>query len=142
MSNKEDKDKEISLVVHDFHSQLSKVLKLIDSKIPNDIEIDRLKRLIRIARDEEPLMIINKCKDKLWNAREQIRTKDKTYFLKKEYNEYIKKDGNQMFIEGIIGLIKQSHTMLSEKELEVVWKINNKLLDDVCKYKILIGDYE
>ena len=31
---------------------------------------------------------------------------------------------------------------LSKKEIEILWKINNQLLDDVCEYKILIGDYE
>jgi hypothetical protein len=138
----EDKEQKISLVVLDFHSQIAKVLKIIDSKLPNDIEVDRLKRLIRIARDEEPLMIINKCKDKIWDSREQIREKNKDYFLQKEYGEYIRKDKNQMFIEGLIGLFKQSHKMLNKKEMEIIWKINNKLLDDICEYKILIGDHE
>lgn len=142
MDGKEDKEQKISFIVHSFHSQIAKVLKIVDSKLPNDIEVDRLKRLIRIARDEEPLMIINKCKDKIWDSRDQIRKKDDEYFLQREYDEYIKKDENQMFIEGLIGLFKQSHDLLSKKEIEILWKINNKLLDYVCEYKILIGDYE
>jgi hypothetical protein len=142
MTDKEDTENKISLIVHDFHSQISKVLKIVDSKLPNDIEVDRLKRLIRIGRDEEPLMIINRCKDKIWNSRDQIRARDQDYFLNRDYDEYIKKDQNQMFIEGLIGLFKQSHDLLNEKELDILWKINNQLLNDICEYKILIGDYE
>ena len=142
MDGKEDKEQTISLLIHNFHSHISKILKIIDSKIPNHIEVDRLKRLIRIARDEEPLLIINKCKDKFWDSRTHIREKNKEYFLAKDYNGYIKKDGNQMFIEALVSLVKQSHDMLNEKEMEIIWKINNQLLDYVCEYKILIGDYE
>jgi hypothetical protein len=142
MDSKTDKEQKISLIIHGFHSQIAKLLKIIDSKLPNNIEVDRLKRLVRIARDEEPLLIINKCKDKIWDSRKQIRERDKEYFLNKEYDEYIKKDKNQLFIEGLIGLFKQSHELLNEKELGVIWKINNQLLDNVCEYKILINDYE
>jgi hypothetical protein len=141
MDSKEDKQKKISEIIHDFHSQIAKVLKVIDSKLPGDIEVDRLKRLIRIARDEEPLLIINKCKNKIWDSREQIVGKNEDYFLTKEYDEYIKKDGNQMFIEGLIGLFKQSHHLLSEKERDHVWKLNNQLLEDVIEYKLITDDF-
>jgi hypothetical protein len=142
MNRKDDIEQQISLIVQDFHSQISKTLKVVDSKLPNNIEVDQLKRLIRIARDEEPLMIINKCKDKIWDSREQILSENVDYFLAKEYDEYIKKDTNQMFIEGLIGLFKQSHHLLSEKERAYVWKINKRLLQDVIRYKMLIGDHE
>lgn len=139
---KEDTQQKISKTVQSFHTGISKMLKVTDSKLPGNIEVDRLKRLIRIARDEEPLMIINKCKDKIWDAREKILSEDEDYFIKKEYDEYIKKDGNQMFIEGLINLFKQSKDMLSDKEKAYVWKVNKQLLADVTTYKILINDYE
>jgi hypothetical protein len=142
MDGKEDKEQKISLVIHDFHSQIAKILKVVDSKRPNDLEVDRLKRLIRIARDEEPLLIMNKCKDKIWDSRLQIRGKNMDYFLSRDYNEFVKKDGNQMFIESLINLVKRSREELNEKEIAFIWKVNNKLLDDVCEYKILTEDYE
>jgi len=142
MDRKEDKEQQISKIIQDFHSQIAKTLKVVDSKLPNNIEVDRLKRLVRIARDEEPLMIINRCKDKIWDSREQILAENEDYFLSKEYDEYIKKDENQMFIEGLIGLFKQSHHLLSDKERAYVWKINKQLLNDVIQYKMLVGDHE
>lgn len=142
MEKKEDKSQQISLIIQDFHSQIAKMLKVVDSKRPGNIEVDRLKRLIRIARDEEPLLIINKCKDKIWDSREQILAEDEEYFINKKYDEYIKKDGNQRFIEGLVELFKQGRHLLSDKEKAYVWKVNKQLLADVVKYKMLIGDHD
>lgn len=142
MNLKEDQQKQINAVVQAFSTDLSHMLKLIDNKLAGNLEVDRLKRLIRIARDEEPLMIINRCKDKIWDSREKILAEDEEFFLSRKYDEYIKKDGNQMFIEGLINLFKNGRKMLSEKESKFMWTIIKRLLATITEYKLLIGDYE
>lgn len=134
--------KEISEAVQGFHSGISKIFKIIDAKTPGNLEIDRLKRLVRIARDEDPLNIINKCKDKLWDSRERILERDQKFFMNNTFGQYIKKDENQMFIESMINLIQTNVDNLSAKEKDYIWKIIQGLLDQVTVYKILIGDYE
>ena len=137
-----DKQDEINEVIENFHSVISKILKMVDSKIPGDIEVDRLKRLVRMARDEAPLIIITKCKQKIWDSREQILARDENYFLKKKFGEYIKKDKNQMFIEGLIDLVKRGYNMVSDKEKDYIWNLNKQLLEYVIRYKMLTGDHE
>jgi uncharacterized FlgJ-related protein len=87
-------------------------------------------------------MIINKCKDKIWDSREQILAEDEDFFISKRYDEYIKKDENQMFIEGLINLFKRSRSLLSEKESKFMWATVKHLLATVTEYKMLIEDYE
>ena len=140
--NEDDKQRKISIIIQGFHTDLSQLLKVVDIKLAGNLEVDRLKRLIRIARDEEPLMIINKCKDKIWDSRKQILDENEEFFISKKYEEYIKKDGNQMFIEGLINLFKNSRHMLSEKERKFMWVVIKRMLSAVTEYKIIIGDYE
>jgi hypothetical protein len=137
-----DTQQKISAIVQSFSSDISQLLKIVDAKLAGNLEVDRLKRVIRIARDEEPLMIINKCKDKIWDSREQILAEDEDFFISKRYDEYIKKDENQMFIEGLINLFKRSRSLLSEKESKFMWATVKHLLATVTEYKMLIEDYE
>ena len=136
-----DSQQKISAILQSFSSDIAQLLKIVDAKLPGNLEVDRLKRLIRIARDEEPLMIINKCKDKIWDSREKILAEDEEFFISKKYDEYIKKDENQMFIEGLINLFKSSRSLLSKKENKFMWGTVKHLLATVTEYKILIGDY-
>jgi hypothetical protein len=137
-----DTQQKISAIVQSFSSDISQLLKIVDAKLAGNLEVDRLKRVIRIARDEEPLLIINKCKDKIWDSREQILAEDEDFFISKRYDEYIKKDENQMFIEGLINLFKSSRSLLSEKESKFMWATVKHLLATVTEYKMLIEDYE
>lgn len=138
----QDNATQISQIAHNFSTHISQLLKLIDAKLAGNLEVDRLKRLIRIARDEEPLMIINKCKNKIWDSREKILAEDEAFFISKDYNEYIKKDGNQVFIESLINLFKNGRNLLSKKENSHMWAVVKQLLATVTEYKIAIGDYD
>ena len=85
-----DHQKKVSVVLQTFSSDIAQLLKLVDNKLAGNLEVDRLKRIIRIARDEEPLLIINKCKDKIWDSREKILAEDEDFFVAKKFDEYIK----------------------------------------------------
>lgn len=133
---------ELDRVCKEFHSCISKILNVVDSKLPGNLDIDRLKRLIRLARDEDPLLVISKCKDKIWDAREHILTENEEFFLNKEYDQYIKKDANQAFIETLVTLVKEGHQSLSDEEKKYVWEVNKDLLTAVTEFKLLTDDYE
>lgn len=138
------KEKEIELnkTVDGFHTELSNVLKIVDAKAPGDIEVDRLKRLIRLARDEDPLYIITRSKDKVWDSRNNILAENEDYFLSTKFEQYIKKDGNQRFIEALLTLVQNGYAAMTPKEKSYMWNINKRILQHVIKYKMLIGDLD
>lgn len=135
-------DDKICEIIEVFHSNIAKLLKMANVKLKGNIEIDRLKRLIRIARDEAPFSIITKCKDKIWSSRDQIIKNDEKFFLNKQYDEYIKEDENKDFIHTLIKLFKSGFEQTNNKEKKIMWDVINKLLKNVTEYKLLTGDYD
>jgi hypothetical protein len=135
------KEKKIFKLVVKFNSVISKIIKLIEATEPNNIEIDRLKRLARIAKNEEPLFIINRCKDKIWNSREHIIEKNEKFFMDDDqFNQYIKHDRKEPFIRALMKIVQDGFTKLNENEKNHIWKIIKDLLKYVTEYKILIDD--
>lgn len=134
-------DAKMGKVLDEFHKCIFKILKCVDDKLSNNIEVDRLKRLVRIARDESPFEIIDRCKNKIWDSREHIINKNEEYFLKNSFDKYIKKDENQMFIQSLVQLFRDNHDQLTAQEKNYIWGLNLKMLNCVTEYKILTGDY-
>jgi hypothetical protein len=118
------------------------MLKMVDSKLTGNLDIDRLKRLIRITRDESPLLIIDSCKEEIWADREQILAENENYFIKKDFDEFDDHDENTEFLKNLVHLIKETLTLFSKKEKTQIWKINKNILQNVVQYKILTGDYK
>jgi hypothetical protein len=57
---------EVNDIITRFHNVIFKILKFCKQKQPNMLELDNLHRKLGIARDLDPLIIINRCKDKIW----------------------------------------------------------------------------
>lgn len=133
---------DIPEIIERFHSIISRIIKIVDSKLPGDIEIDRLKRIIRLARSEFPLLIMDKSKDYFWEHREQILDEDESYFLNKDYSIYIDEgDEDKEFISKLIKSFKTIFPKLSPKEKVYLWKLNKNILESVIKYKVLTNEH-
>jgi hypothetical protein len=94
-----------------------------------------------LARDIDPLLIINKCSNKIWAHREQIINEDESFFLNSQYNNFIKNDENKSFISELVNLIKKRYIGISASEKKVLWNLIKAMLTSIVKYKKATGDF-
>lgn len=122
--------------VQTLNGLLTMVLKQTEDE-EEIVEIERLKRIINLTPVEE---LFIRTKDKIWAAREHILNKNADWFLNRDYKNLIKKDHNQVFIETIVGLVKDRYGSLSLEDREKYWEKALLLLRNVARFKKLIGD--
>lgn len=134
--------KEISDIVQTYNRHAVKILNLAVHYAPDDPNIDWLKRIIKIVRNESPTMIIEKGLDKLWDNRENILKKDVEFFKYCSLDKYIKKDENKVWLDEIVKLVRQKYFDLSLKEQDIIWSHIQVMLECVIKYRLNMGDYK
>jgi hypothetical protein len=132
---------EINVIITEFHSVIFKVFKICQKIEPNNIELEWLRKQISLARDIDPLLIINKCSNKIWAHREQIINEDESFFLNSQYNNFIKNDENKSFISELVNLIKKRYIGISASEKKVLWNLIKAMLTSIVKYKKATGDF-
>lgn len=135
---------EINEITSEFHSVIFKLLKICQKLEPNNINLQWLRKQLSLARDIDPLLIINKCADKIWTHREQIIDENEDFFLHNQYGQYIKNvkdNGNKSFISELVNLVKSKYQELSVTERKVLWTLTKNLLTLVAKYKKVNGDF-
>jgi hypothetical protein len=138
---KRDLTKEISNILMEFHSTVFKILKICRKLEPNNVDLEWLHNKLSLARDIDPLLIINRAKDKMWFYRNQIIENDMDFFLNNKFSEFVKNDENKTFMYTLIGLIKTKISQMSDPEIEHLWKLSKIMLKCVIHYKKAINDY-
>lgn len=133
---------EINNIITEFHSTIFKVLKICRKIEPNNIDLEWLQSKLSMARDIDPLMIINKCSNKIWAHREHILEQNEDFFLKNKYTEFIKNDENKSFMHSLIDLIKNKYLEISAAEKKMLWDLIKSMLGSIAKYKKAIGDFD
>lgn len=140
------KEKEVSDVIQYFNRQVSNVFKVIDNKydsINHNPDIDWIRRITKILRNENPPYMIERSVDKLWDNKDKIIERDSDFLVnKKVTSKYIKDDSRKEWMEGMIDFIRNRYTELSPDDLEHVWKCVNNMLQAVIKYRILKDDFQ
>jgi len=126
--------KEESDILDEFHSVTFKIIKLAKKLDPNNIEIEVLHKKLSLAKSIDPLIIIDKCKDKIWFYRNEIINRDIDFFVKNKFSQFIKNDENKTFMYSLINMFKKKMMELSNAELKAVWDLINDLLVAVVKY--------
>ena len=137
------KEKEINDIIAFFNRQVSNVLKAIDSQpdVKNNPDFDRIKRIAKIARDEDPPCMLERCTEKLWDNREAIMNRNVDFLIKKDVaSKYIKNDENKEWLESIMDFIRTKHKELKKEDLEYLWKCIDNMLQSVIKYQIARGE--
>lgn len=129
-----DLTKEKSNVIDEFHSIISKVLIVCERIEPNNMDIMWLRKKISLAKEVDPLLVIDRAKVKIWEYREQIINKDEDFFLKNRFEKHIKNDENKTFMYTLVNLVKNRFRERSDEEKEYIWSLCNKLLVAVIKY--------
>lgn len=133
-----DKKLEIS---DEFNKYLFRLIKLIESKFTsyNDsILIDRYKRRISVAKSTNPLFLIEKCKNKLWELKDHILVKNDDFFIKTQYDEMVANLVEKDEITHIIHLFKQKYSSLLDDEKNVIWSCLQPMLRCSIQYKLLV----
>jgi len=138
---KRDITDEVNIIITEFHSTIFKILKICRKIEPNVLELESLQKKIGIARDLDPLLIINRAQDKIWMHREQIINEDVDFFMKNNFSEFVKNDENRPFMYTIINLVKQGYKEMSPQEKKEIWRLIKNLLLSVTKYKTATKDY-
>jgi hypothetical protein len=140
------KEKEVSDVIQYFNRQMSNIFKVIDNKddsINHNPDVDWVRRITKILRNENPPYMLERSIDKLWDNKDKIIERDSAFLLnKKVTSKYVKDDSRKEWIEGMIDFVRNRYTDLSPDELEHVWKCINNMLQAVIKYRILKDDFQ
>lgn len=118
-----------------FNREISKLIRLTD-KVHNNTAIDRLKRLIKLGKDDNPLVLIESCKDTLWKFRDYISEENEAFFLNNEFTDDANSD-NKGFIDEVIALFKQKYIEFTGAERHVIWKIIKAMLTYSIKYMLI-----
>jgi hypothetical protein len=132
---------EIIDIVNNFHKKVFKILKICKKIDPKSDELHRLHSAASLARDTEYLLIISKCKDKMWFHREHIMNRDENFFLNNKFTRYIKDDENKSFMHSLINVIQTGYREISAAEKDLLWQLVQDMLRHVVEYKKAIGDF-
>jgi hypothetical protein len=137
------KQKKISDIIQTFNRQISQILKIVNNVQKNNIDVEWFQRILRIIRNENPPLVLEKCIDKFWDNREKIINRDVIFFMngKQAYSKFIKNDERKEWIEGLIDLIQLKYKKLTNEQTVYIWDKLNSMLQCIIQYRILIGDF-
>lgn len=133
--SKKDITDDINVIITDFHSSLSKILKICKRIEPNNVDLKWLHGIVALSRDIDPLTIIDRCASKLWLYREQIINEDESFFMTHNFATFIKDDENKSFMYNLLNLIKSKFTEMSMPEKKMIWTLIKGMLAAVARYK-------
>jgi hypothetical protein len=139
--NKKDSIDEINKIITEFHSTIFRILKICKKIEPNNIELESLHNKLSLVRDIDPLLIITRCKDKVWMYREYILNENEDFFLNNKFSEFVKEDENKSFMYSLINLIKMRYKEMSSSEKKIIWQLIKDLLKSITAYKKVTNDF-
>lgn len=109
----------------------------IDSFVKKQETIDsfeRLKNILYISRSEAPYFAISRSFPHVIKAGKYINERDADYFLKRNYDQMIKDDGNKTMIYDIIRIVCKCFYSLSDDEKNEVWELASIMLIACCEF--------
>src|SRR6476661_3481659 len=115
-----------------------RICKKIDSE---SLEIQEIQRLIKVAKEVDPLLMLKTCKDNIWLHKDQILKEDAEFFLNNSFDQFIINNENKQFMHNLITLIKNKYVKMKDVEKEEIWKLMKDLLRGVAEYKKATNDY-
>lgn len=133
---------DIIAICDKFHSSIAAIIRLVKDK-QDCPELERLEKLISLCKAESDEFLIERCKEKLWDSRTQIKTKDDSYFMTENFDRYIKK-GSQYadFQYQLMDLVREGYPRFTPPEKDKLWKFSNDMLKCACAYMLAKGDFD
>jgi hypothetical protein len=121
-------------ICQNLTSTIKNMLGLIGKKMPDNVDIDRLKQILKLAfvLDHDAIML--RIASKIWKYKKAIQEKDEKTFLSDSFgSDMIKQDEREEFLKRLLKLIKTVFKTSSNEEKNIVWLEMRKIL----KYVIL-----
>ena len=128
----------LEVIYNDYYKHCMGVVDLITrtTKAESElVEIDQLKRIIRICTVDE---VFIRTWAKLWKMRDNILNKRSDWFLGQDFKHIIKRDRKQVFLETIVAIAKNRHNIMTEAEREIYWRKGFALLECIAKFVKLV----
>ncbi len=117
-----------------FHKTLFSIMKIARYMEPNNSDLEWMAAKLRMAADMEPLHLISRFKNKIWDCRKQIMEKDKKFFIENSFDSYIKNDENKNFMQSLLNMIKKGIDRLTAQEEAHIWSLAQDLLRYTINY--------
>jgi hypothetical protein len=118
----------ISRIINNGFNKIKEFKKdpTIDEFVKRQETIDsfeRLRNILSITRTEAPYYAIARSFPNIIKAGEHINNRNADHFLKRNYDEMIKNDGNKTMIFDVIRIVCKCFERLSENEKDEVWEL-------------------
>jgi hypothetical protein len=140
------KEKEVSDIIQYYNRQVSNIFKIIDggeyNTFQDNPDIDWIRRMVKLVRNENPPYMLEQSLDKLWEHREAIINKDYKFFMVTNIPINAADTNQQAWMDGLIDFIRIRYGDLSEDDAENIWKYINNMLQAVIKYRIIRCDFK
>lgn len=115
-----------------FNLAVKGLLRIACAVDPNNVHLDRLRRLISIALEFNPIDPQRIASKYLLKYKDQILCKDAQFFLNGAYNENMR--GSEM-ISGLFDLISGKWHDLSKDEQDEIWKKVEIMVNNSIKWE-------
>ena len=128
----------LEVIYNDYYKHCIGVVDLITrtTKAESElVEIDQLKRIIRICTVDE---VFIRTWAKVWKMRDNILAKRADWFLGQDFKHIIKPDRKQVFLETLVSMAKNRHNSMTDAEREIYWKKGFSLLECIAKFVKLV----
>jgi translation initiation factor 2B subunit (eIF-2B alpha/beta/delta family) len=134
-------DKKIHDLINNFNRQISKLVNMADNSLSNNPNIDWLKRIVRIVKNENPNMLIDVSSDKIWENKTYIMNHDIEFFKTCSFEKYTKGSDHAKMIDELIKLFRDDYDNLTTKEHAIIWECMDKMLKNIIEYRLIKGDH-
>jgi len=129
--------KELEDIIQTFNSQTAKLLKIVDYIVPDHPDIEWLKRISKIVRYESPSLLIEKSLENIWDNKEHIISRNIKFFNTCSYDTFIEQDNHGEWLDEMVKIFRAEYFNLKQKEIDIVWKCMDTMLECVIKYRLL-----
>jgi hypothetical protein len=134
------KEKENINIIQNYNRECMKLINIAENFLDDDPTFDWFIRMIKIVKNENPSMLIERSLDKLWNCKDNILNKNDKFFTdntKMLQLEYIKNDKNKEWLTEFTSAVSTKMHELSIVEKDIMWECLKKMLECSIQYKLL-----
>ena len=137
---------EYNKISDNFNRWLKYLIKILKSKFPDNISVERLSNRVSLVAQADPLYMITIAGEGIYTYRQQIRAYENPetrqhaldFFLQENFDE-IEPEGEvtQQDIYDLVRMIKQAFQMGTPKEQDKAYNAVKNLLSDYCRFRVM-----
>lgn len=139
----DEKKLNIDEILKSFNGTISKILKLANVIDPNNPNISCAKRHMTVLKGISPTYAIEKTAPKMWKFRNQIKSRDYTFFTKRSLEEVVDdiEENDKEIFDDIMSMIQHGYDQSTEEQKNTMWVYINIILQESIKFILYSGTY-